>query len=144
VARVARTPGGQRWKVRRLWLPRLRQRYELAGGEGFNIASTAAGDSLVALAIIVGAAALALVVAVLLPYVFFALELLVVPALFAYRILLRRPWTVEAITENDRRRWEVVGWRRSGEAVAEIARAIERGELSYRPRDAEPLGRGKA
>jgi hypothetical protein len=69
------------------------------------------------------------------------LELLVLPILFAYRILFRTPWTVEAVSRTPPRellRWQVVGLRESGEAVGEVADSLERGETSPVPRSALP------
>ena len=94
-------------------------------------------DSLLALVVMFAAVALAVVVLILLPYIFFLLELLIVPALVLYRVALRRPWTVEASSEGERRRWKVVGWRRSGEVVEATALALERGDTAFGPLGAE-------
>jgi hypothetical protein len=81
------------------------------------------------------AIALLLLVIALLPLAFLVLELLLLPALFAYRIALRKPWTVEAKCDGgERRRWQVVGWRSAGEAAERVAAALERGE------EPEPVG----
>ena len=83
--------------------------------------------------------ALAIVVVIFLPYVFFILELLVLPLLFVYRVLFDKPWTVEARSGSQRQRWQVRGWRRAGEAAADLARARERGAETYEPPGAERL-----
>ena len=45
------------------------------------------------------------------------------------RIVLRRPWVVEALRGDGMAyRWRVVGWNASGERVAAIAKQIEAGE----------------
>jgi hypothetical protein len=77
-------------------------------------------------------------VLVFLPYVFFLLELVVLPLVFAYRIVLRKPWTVEARSGSERRRWRVVGWGRAGEVVEEIALALERGDGVIAPLGSQP------
>jgi hypothetical protein len=43
-------------------------------------------------------------------------------------VLRGKPWTVEARSGSDALRWQVPGWRRSGEAVGQIARSLELGE----------------
>jgi len=86
-------------------------------------------DSL-ALAVAV-VAAIALVVFVLLPLLGIAFELallLVVlgASLFA-RVVLRRPWTIEAVAVEDparRSAFAVSGWRRSRRALGALAAAI--------------------
>jgi hypothetical protein len=144
MARIAVGPHGDIWEVRRLWLPRLRkERSDGTDSEdddddaGWWTSTDLVGGELAEL-LSVAAVVLAIFVAVffLLPYVFFVLELLAVPVLFLYRVALGRPWTVEARREDARRpqfRWKVVGWRRSGEVVDEVADALERGEREPRP-----------
>ena len=44
------------------------------------------------------------------------------------RMLFRRPWTVEAVSEaGDRHRWRVVGLRASREHAADVANALAHG-----------------
>ena len=88
---------------------------------------------------IAGVVAIGLFVFFVLPYFLFVLELLVLPILFAYRILFRKPWTVEAVSRTPPRellRWQVVGLRESGEAVGEVADSLERGETNPVPSSA--------
>jgi hypothetical protein len=80
-----------------------------------------------------------IVVVIFLPYVFFVLELLVLPLLFAYRVIYDKPWTVEARSGSQRQRWQVRGWRRAGEAAADVARAREQGDEAYEPLGVERL-----
>jgi hypothetical protein len=128
-------PDGRRWTVRRLWLPRPRGRTSADGADAFSYADGALFDAgLAGLAIVV----VTVLVLVFLPYVFFVFELLVLPLVFAYRVLLRKPWTVEARTGSERRRWRVVGWRRAGEVRDEIARALERGDSVIAPAGSQP------
>ena len=55
------------------------------------------------------------------------------------RVLLRRPWLVEAANESQTREWKVVGWRRSGQVVREIADAIQLGQRVIEPEGAQPI-----
>jgi hypothetical protein len=76
---------------------------------------------------------------------FFVEVLIIVLALaitLAAKFLFRRPWFVEAVRERDgvRRRWAVVGWRRSGEFVDEVARSFEAGIPFRATGDARELG----
>ena len=80
-----------------------------------------------------------IVVVIFLPYVFFVLELLVLPLLFGYRVIFDKPWTVEARSGSQRQRWQVRGWRRAGEAAADVARAREQGDEAYEPLGVERL-----
>lgn len=74
------------------------------------------------------AAAIAIAVLVFLPYVFFVLELLVIPAVFAFKIAFDKPWTIEVSSGSERRRWQVNGWNRAGELAKQIADALARGD----------------
>ena len=72
------------------------------------------------------------VMTILLPFVVVAGELVVAILLallgIAGRVLFRRPWIVEAVSEGgDRHRWRVVGWFRSCEFVADVASALAHG-----------------
>lgn len=79
--------------------------------------------------VLVVAIAVALAVIAFLPFVVFVLELLiVVPLVVAYRVLLGKPWTLEAVTSGERKLWHVPGWRASRRAVPRIAAALARGE----------------
>lgn len=75
---------------------------------------------------------IALVIFVLLPLLGIAFELVllafvVTSGLFG-RVVLRRPWTIEAVDVEDpasRRAFAVAGWRRSRRALAALAAAVE-------------------
>jgi hypothetical protein len=135
------SPDGERWQVRRRWLdrplPDLRRRFrqyreEAKDSDGsldaFWVIDVA--DSLwvgIALAVVV-----ILIVFLLLPLIGVALELILLLALLGSgivgRVVLRRPWTVEAANLGDEMQsaaYAVKGWRRSGRAVDEIATAIQ-------------------
>lgn len=144
---VVTAPDGTRWRVRRRWLERparvrrmrLRSRptrddvaevaWMLPDPSGFV---DAADDPLTGIALMAGAVLLGLFAAfVLLPLLGLALEL-AVPLVLVWsgllgRLLLRRPWTIEAVAvEEPARRvaFAVVGWRRSRRALGALASAI--------------------
>jgi hypothetical protein len=79
-------------------------------------------------------AAIALLVLVLIPLLLFGIELLILALLIAAgaiaRAALGRPWVVYAAPAGENpatRAWEVRGWRRSEEAVDELAAQIAAG-----------------
>jgi hypothetical protein len=130
---------GRVWKVRRRWKLRLRwRRLDVPGFDTFDAAEAGAllggVDSLGALvtAIAIGIlvlAALALLVAFVLPLVLLVLDAVV---LAVWVVALGRSWTVEAVTEGpppEALRIHAVGWRGSRRAVATTADALERGAL---------------
>jgi hypothetical protein len=44
------------------------------------------------------------------------------------RVLFRRPWIIEAVGPMDERhRWEIVGWRASGDHAAFVAQQLQDG-----------------
>ncbi|MGH3838172.1 MAG: hypothetical protein ACRDSF_21130 [Pseudonocardiaceae bacterium] len=48
----------------------------------------------------------------------------------AGRLLFRRPWTVEAVSDTgERHRWQVVGSRASRDLVADVANALAHGHV---------------
>jgi hypothetical protein len=84
-------------------------------------------------ALAVGAALLVIAV-ILIPLLLFGIELIVLGLVLAASILgrglLGRPWVVEATPTGDPAGillWRVVGWRRSGRLIDEIAGALRAG-----------------
>jgi hypothetical protein len=77
------------------------------------------------------AALVVLIAFVFLPLIGVALELILLALLIGSglvgRVVLRRPWTVEAqnLDDGDSTSYAVKGWQRSGRAAADIASAIE-------------------
>jgi hypothetical protein len=76
------------------------------------------------------------VILILIPLLFFGVELIVVGALLAAglvsRVVLRRPWVVvaqssDAVASGRRLEWQVQGWRRSGELIEQIASDLSAG-----------------
>jgi hypothetical protein len=149
---VATTPAGVEWRVRVQWMPRWRAlarrfggwrrrgRERRGGGGGsFDVpAGLDLGDDLLAaIAIIVALILFALLFwFLLLPLLLLMLDLVVVIILLALaipaRVLLRRPWTVEAVTdgpEGAERRFttQTVGWRRALHVRDEIVQKLRDG-----------------
>jgi hypothetical protein len=145
---VVTSPDGHRWQVARRWmdrsLPDPRQRYRANREKVFgddrgsgpldvwtlpDFSFLDFDDSPVA---VIGVALGALLLfLILLPLIGVALELIVLLVLvwsgIVGRVFFRRPWVVAAIDLDDPERsaaFAVKGWRRSGEAVEQLAREI--------------------
>ena len=134
---------GRRWVVRRRWMPRLGTdtlwgRFHRRFRKTFDRVGDAAdvdpgcgellGEGIAAALVVIAVALLLFFVAVpLLVAVVDVLILVLLAFLGALaRVLLRRPWTVEAAADDGTvRRWRVVGWRASGERCAQIARQCD-------------------
>ncbi|MDQ3108147.1 MAG: hypothetical protein M3Q68_10135, partial [Actinomycetota bacterium] len=127
-AREVVDPQGRTWKVRRRWVHRSvrwRGARDLpdAGIPGLDFLDDELGIFAVIGLVITSIAVVALGIFFVIPAVIFMIELvLVVLALLlggVARLLLRRPWTVEARIKgtNEGREWKVVGWRASGDLV---------------------------
>ena len=130
MARSAVAPDGTRWRVRRLWLPRLRWKPDLDkldGGHGSVFAGGSDDLAGAVLGLLVVVVIFVLGVFVL-PYLVLVLELLVLPLVLLYKIAFRHPFTVQATSDRgDRRRWQVEGWGASGDAVEHAVRAFAEG-----------------
>jgi hypothetical protein len=150
---------GRTWSVRRRWSPRpgVRPSWERARRrtKRSTDGATTAGDvSLVSALLIQDGAvllrwAIIAVVAVVLLFVttfLLAVELavlaLVVLMGVTSRILLRKPWTVEAVSDTgDRLTWTAVGWRASTARRDEIAGLLRAG---ITPPSGDPAEAGPA
>ena len=130
-------PEGRTWRIRRRWLSHSvswRGPRDLTPpGPDLLDAGLLADDlgCLPAIGIVVTCAvAVALALFFVLPAIVFAVELVAVLLLLLLgalaRIVLRRPWTVEARVKgtNQGREWKVVGWRASGELVETLAERV--------------------
>jgi hypothetical protein len=136
--KLVTAPDGGRWRVRRRWLdrplPALGRRFResrqkgleegvVDGLWGFDIGEGWAGIAFVA--------ALVLIVFVLLPLLGVALELIALIFVLCSgvigRVLLGRPWTVEAVPQDehaDTFSLPVKGWRRADDVAADLAQVI--------------------
>jgi hypothetical protein len=139
---VVTSPDGDRWQVGRRWmdrpLPDLRHRFRTSRSKSVG---DVALDPFVALdvldspvAALVVAAAVLLLFLILLPLIGLLFELLVVLLLvwsgIAARLVLGRPWIVEAVNLDNAEHstaFAIKGWRRSGRAIDELAQAIATG-----------------
>ena len=127
---------GRRWLTRRPRLGRLRRR-DITSESLHNLGlawpdfgNLDFGEGLLLTAAVVA------VVLILIPVLFFGLELIILGALLAAgvmaRTLLRQPWVVEArstdpLTSGRRLEWRVRGWRKSGKLIAQIASDLSAG-----------------
>lgn len=139
---VVTAPDGERWQVGRHWLNKpppkpwsRRKRDETDDDIGWldptaflDLADDFVAGIVVAL---VAAVVVALLAFVVLPLLGLALELALLIALFSSglfgRIVLRHPWTIEAVNVDrpeQRVRFAVKGWRRSRRAIDALAKAI--------------------
>ncbi len=150
MAEEARDPEGLIWTVRRRWVPRLpgetlwarfsrrfgrrsRKVREWDGlgdvASGFAEGGDGLGGVLAGIGLVI---AVLVLLVVLLPLVLAFVEVLVLTVLgllaVGARILLRRPWTVEAVADDGSiLSWRVVGWRASGDHVRLVVRQLRRG-----------------
>ena len=159
--RIVTAPGGERWRVRRRWLDRpapkpwtrwQRGRTRKDDGEVVSgwipDALTGAIDGPAGLALAAAViVVLALFVFVLLPLIGIALELALIVLLLSSglfgRVVLRRPWTIEAVSVEDptrRSAFAVTGWSRSRRALAALAAAVETTGPPAALPEGEPLG----
>jgi hypothetical protein len=144
LARRVTAPDGTLWPARRRWVhapirPRWRGTRD-ADAFSFADLGDGLGDSgvLGAIAAIIAIVVLAALVAfVLLPLAILLVEVLLFLLLAGLglfgRVLLRRPWRIEARAEGSGRRpvvREVSGWRDSRDAIAELASEAQRGGLA--------------
>lgn len=126
-------PQGDEWVVRRKWAHRrLRWRGKKGAGDLFETADLiATGGDLPVIGVILMAVALLLVaiaaVMFVVPALVFVGELLFIVAIVGLgtfgRLLLGRPWTVEAreVGEGDVYEWKVSGWRASRDLVQTVS-----------------------
>jgi hypothetical protein len=130
-------PDGVEWQVSRRWSTRRfgwtwKRRSEIAQplatvGQGLGGVDLSEG------AVVVLAVASALI---LIPLLFFGVELLILGAFLAAglvsRVFLRSPWLVEArssdpLTSGRQLEWRVIGWRRSGKLIDQVVTDLAAG-----------------
>jgi hypothetical protein len=141
---VVTAPDGREWTVGVRWLPRLprwlgwgfgrRRRARREQSRWWDVADIpdVFGDSLTGWLIVVGfIIAFFLAWFFVFPVLFLLLDLLLVLLLAAgavsTRVLFRRPWIVQAVSEDETREWPVVGWRASRDFARATAVRLERG-----------------
>ena len=142
---VVTAPNGERWQVGRRWLnkpppkpwsrrKRRKQDEAEGGGSWLDAASFVdlGNDFLAGIVVaLVVAAVIALLVFAVLPLLGLAFELALLIGVFTSglfgRVVLRHPWTIEAVSINDPQRrvcFAVKGWRRSRRAIGALAEMI--------------------
>ncbi len=123
---------GRRWPTRRLgwtWKRRGVASEAISGlGQGIGGVDFQGGAL-----VVVGALAVLLI---LIPLLFFGLELIVLGALLAAgvaaRVVLRQPWLIEArssdpLTPGRLLEWRVVGWRKSHNLIEQVVSDLAAG-----------------
>jgi hypothetical protein len=123
---------GRRWPTRRFgwaWKRRGIASEAISGlGQGIGGVDLQGGAL-----VVVGALAVLLI---LIPLLFFGLELIVLGALLAAgvaaRVVLRQPWLIQArssdpLTAGRRLEWRVVGWRKSHKLIQEVVSDLAAG-----------------
>ena len=138
------SPDGTAWVVRRRWLPgtstdsittRFGRRFRRVAerSDGLDVdpgcgevlgEGIAAAIALIAIVLLLVFVVIPLLVAL----AEVAILLLLAGAILVARVVLRRPWIVEAVdADGDAHRWDVVGWRASGAACTTVAQHLEAG-----------------
>lgn len=135
-------PSGREWTVRRRWLPwrprwrgpgRLRNMWD--GLNGLDLLGGFADDFFAPiLSILLAIVVIVLLVFFVLPLAVFLVEVVLTIVIVALatllRIVLRKPWLVDAADASGEGHdyvWAVTGWRASGEAVDRIAAQLQGG-----------------
>jgi hypothetical protein len=150
MSRAVVTPTGEAWRVGRCWLPKQRvhwrgpgrvrrtssdPRPRSGGGSWLNALDVFDGDNpLAALGFVIGTIVFAaLVWFFLVPLLLVLLDVTVLVVLtaagVAARVVLHRPWEIEAVGPNERLTWQVVGWQRSRLALGAVTQRLARGEV---------------
>jgi hypothetical protein len=143
--RTVQAPDGRMWVVRRRWTPRLGRgstwaRLRRRSKRSTEHADTAGGYSLfsaflvddfavaVRWIVIVVVASLLIVLSAFAAVVEVALLILLVLVGFGSRVLLDRPWTIEAVPDDGAPlAWLESGWRASADRRDQIATLLEAG-----------------
>lgn len=136
MAREVTDPDGITWCIRRRWAaididkPEIRT-YGLVSAWDFLIDLGLFGIAFAVLCLV----AVAVLIVVILPLILLAVEVVGFLALLVAgvggRVLLGRPWRLEADADapgpDTRFTWRVAGWRTSQEAIDEIAAGLRNG-----------------
>jgi hypothetical protein len=144
---VVTAADGAAWTVRRRWDPRNRAhgprfrprrtdlwtelgksgKGDVVEGAGCLLEAEVIGLVLLA-AIVVALAAWFFLIPLILFLGEFVLLVVLVAASVVGRVLFKRPWVIEAVGPmEERHRWEVVGWRASGDHAALVAQQLRDG-----------------
>lgn len=141
-------PDGVEWRVGRRWLtrnPKLRRpsRRQIAAESANQLSGSGLGNVDLGEGLLVVAAVVAFLF-ILIPVVFFGIELIILGALLAAAVIthtvLRQPWVIEArsadpLTPGRQLEWHVRGWRNSGRLITQIASDLSAGREPAAPAD---------
>jgi hypothetical protein len=135
-------PDGVEWRVGRRWLTRspkltrprrgdvAAESLERLGASWPDIGNIDFGEGLLV------AAAVVAFLLILIPVLFFGIELITLGVLLAAGVITRsvlgQPWVIEArstdpLTAGRQLEWRVRGWRKSGKVIAQIASDLSAG-----------------
>jgi hypothetical protein len=135
-------PDGVEWRVGRRWLTRspkltrprrgdvAAESLEHLGASWPDIGNVDVGEGLLV------AAAVVAFLLILIPVLFFGIELITLGVLLAAGVITRsvlgQPWVIEArstdpLTAGRQLEWRVRGWRKSGKVIAQIASDLSAG-----------------
>lgn len=118
------TPTGEKYRVRRKWLP-WRRKAKLKDIDWLDIPDL--GDDPIS-AIIMAIFLVPLIIILVLLLGEFLLLLLVLPLVMIARSIFGKPWTIEVTEKGQLRAAEQVkGWRASAERIRQLAKLLEAG-----------------
>jgi hypothetical protein len=108
--------------------------FDIFGGVGDN--------PLLGITVVIGIAVFAVVAwFFVIPALLALLDIAVLVALIVAgivsRVLMHRPWEIEAVSADDRLGWRVLGWRRSARAIDSVCTTLSQGMRP--PTDAPPF-----
>jgi hypothetical protein len=133
---------GRPWRVR---FGRRRRPRSSEGWNGWAALDLLDPDAWPLVALILALVLVGLMIFFVLPIAVFLIELVLFLGIAlvaaAVRVLLHRPWVVEADTSGppaQAMHWRVAGWAASGRAINEVAEALDLGHRAIQPSDAEP------
>jgi hypothetical protein len=140
---------GAEWTVGRIWLTRrfgwTRKRRDLPAKGLSNLGQGLGGVDFGEQGVLVIVAVVAAIL-ILIPLLFFGIELIVLGVLLAAgivaRVLLRRPWVIEArssdpLSPGRQLEWRVTGWRKSGKLIDQVISDLAAGREP--PQNTPPL-----
>jgi hypothetical protein len=147
--RTVTAPDGATWQVKRHWISR-RPKWRRHGrqldravdvGDVADVGLSLFDDTPFAwiFVIIAAIAILLFVTGIFALIIEILLIVIAVLGTLVAKVLFRRPWYVEASSTGHRRRWAVVGWKRTNEVMDELVRSIEAG-TDFVSAHGRPLG----
>lgn len=140
---TVRSPDGTTWRVGRRWWPWSPRQREIDRPDAADLIDLGGADDVLGAVVVVFTVIVLVVIlfTVVLPFIALAVELILLLLAFfwgiAARLVLRRPWTIQARASDGRElTWRAKGFRRSGRVRDAVAEALARGEADPRPAEA--------